>query len=120
MSRGARWGAAVGVSAAAFGVVLWAVAADPFGWLPEAEEVRWAVATAFAGAVAGAVGTAVAWWAGRETAAPPRAGVGMTAVGEDRSRITQRVTHAGAGEVSLDARGSGDAEISQSAEERRP
>lgn len=60
-----RW--AIGTAAAfvVFWLCLWLARSVSFGWMPTAEADRWAVAGAFAGAMAAAVVAMTAWWAGR-------------------------------------------------------
>ncbi|MFF1593067.1 hypothetical protein ACFVY0_33855 [Streptomyces sp. NPDC058286] len=51
---------------AAFGLFLWLSGFAPDAWLPHDEADQWVVRAAFAGVVAAGVGTATAWWAGRD------------------------------------------------------
>jgi len=93
-SRLVRWVVAVAAAVMVFGVCLWLGRSVSFSWMPKAEADRWVVATAFATVVAGAVLTAVGWWAGREMSTPPaladhgRQSVRGSAVGGGISQVS--------------------------------
>ena len=92
MTRLVRWSLAATGSVVTFGLSLWLARDAPFGWMPRAQADRWVVAAAFATVVAGAVGAAVSWWAGREapsSAEPVVRRVSQRATASDRARSTQ-------------------------------
>ncbi|MEU0646002.1 hypothetical protein [Streptomyces umbrinus] len=128
MVRSVRWVVAVAAVVAAFGLCLWLARSVSFGWMPQGEADRWVVATAFATVVAGSVGVATGWWAGREgPPAPESRGRRVTqrAKVSDRGQAAQvggnqnapggRATtgHDSGGVVEQDAEASGDARITQ-------
>ncbi|MEV7615500.1 hypothetical protein [Streptomyces sp. NPDC089799] len=86
-----RWAVGIGAAFVVFWLCLWLARAVSFGWLPEAEADRWAVAGAFAGAMAAAVGGLTAWWAGR--------GAQGGAGGRDESVVRQAARADGVAEV---------------------
>ncbi|MEU4615192.1 hypothetical protein [Streptomyces umbrinus] len=63
--RSVRWLTVILVTLVVFTGCLWLLRSAAFGWMPDADADRWAVAIAFATVVAGSVGTALGWWAGR-------------------------------------------------------
>lgn len=63
--RSVRWLTVVLVTLVVFTGCLWLLRSAAFGWMPDADADRWAVAIAFATVVAGSVGTALGSWAGR-------------------------------------------------------
>lgn len=87
---------AVAAAVVAFGVCLWAARSVSWGWLPSGDAERWGVAAAFAAVVAGAVGAAVGWWAGREPpAGQPQSGRSLRARATGRGRVDQAGGHRG-------------------------
>ncbi|MFB7739820.1 hypothetical protein ACFC08_36905 [Streptomyces sp. NPDC056112] len=114
---------AVAAAVVTFAVVLWAARSVSWGWLPEGEAERWTVAAAFAAVVAGAVGAAVGWWAGREAPTrQPRGGRSLRARAADQGRVDQVGGHRGVpggvgdaapDDARLDAEASGRGQIRQ-------
>jgi len=85
--RSVRWLTVVLVTLAVFTGCLWLLRSAAFGWMPDADADRWAVATAFATVVAGSVGTALGWWAGRGEGDAPT--TRQTANASERGQIRQ-------------------------------
>ncbi|WP_189220792.1 MULTISPECIES: hypothetical protein [Streptomyces] len=121
--RWVRWLVAVVAAGVTFGMFLWLTRSVSWGWLPEGEAERWGVAAAFAAVVAGAVGAAVSWWAGREAPArQPQDGRSLRARVTDQARVDQAGGHRGRPggpgraaprDVRLDADASGHGQIRQ-------
>jgi len=70
MSNPLRWSVAVSASMITFALCLWLGGSARLGWMPQAQEIRWGIATSFAGVAATAVGAAVNWWATRNSFEP--------------------------------------------------
>lgn len=87
MRRSVRWVVAVTAAGVAFGLCLWLARSVSFDWTPRAEADRWVVAAAFASVMAGAVGLAVGWWAGRDE--PGSGHVRQRARASDQAQVTQ-------------------------------
>ncbi|WP_406388687.1 hypothetical protein [Streptomyces sp. NBC_00211] len=104
-----RWAVGIGSAFVVFWLCLWLVRAVSFGWLPKAEADRWAVAGAFGGAMAAAVGGLTAWWAGRGTQ-------GGAGAGPDEGTVRQQARAGGEAEVEQVAGTLG----RQAAQHRRP
>ncbi|MGK5693940.1 hypothetical protein ACSNOJ_13730 [Streptomyces sp. URMC 128] len=90
-----RWVIGVAATVSAFGALLWLGRVTSFGWLPDGEAERWAVAVAFATLGATAVLSALGWWAAQAPGEPAAAGrtVRLRAKATGRGRVTQTAGH---------------------------